>query len=282
MGRKNQAGLDLAGHGYCLRHPGWPPKRLGMASPLGPGVQRPRVLQALPLRLGVVGCSHLTAFLEPRRVSRKQVHSERPWAWWARQPESLCPTTKATPLQSHLPHQQLHVCRLLSSQTLTGSPGTWNQLHLLGCLWLMGELQRVPQKPRRGCQTLGMHTGQGRVLESHQIHIRTAAPWTEVQALGWHSRLSPSCPGLAVSPSTHLRPTCGSAQRIPWTCLTCSCWVPSSSFSWMFSQLLALLPIERRSLLPRGSLLCSLSLPIPSPPRSFHGLRSCHLLPGPV
>lgn len=47
--------------------------------------------QPLPLCLGVLGCSHPSAFLEPCRVSRKQVHSERPWAWWARQLEVSLP-----------------------------------------------------------------------------------------------------------------------------------------------------------------------------------------------
>lgn len=56
VGRRNQAGLDLAGHGYCLRHPGWSPKRLGMASPLGPGIPRPRILPAPP---SVPGCPRL-------------------------------------------------------------------------------------------------------------------------------------------------------------------------------------------------------------------------------
>ena len=138
----------------------------------------------------------------------------------------LCCTVKATLLQSDLP-----TAPCLPSPQLKNPPwlpSAWNQLHILGCLWLMEELQSVPE-------ALTWVPDIGHIQLSGESSGVSSDSHKKPPPHGLKSRLlvSVQCSLQAGLRSQHLpllvppRHSPPSLPRLP---------------SWKFSRLLALLP----------------------------------------
>lgn len=269
VGRRSSPGPDLSGQGSCLR-----PGLLSQAPrPIVQQAAKAPCSQDRPRGSGPASALHSIGKGAGDPLARLPVSPGSRGTPIGPGPGGPCcwMLLSAQQRRPHFFRFTFPQCRsksaISSAQIPQWLPRAWNQLQVL---WLMTELQRVPE-------VLTWVPNIGHIhLSGENSSVSHKKPWTEVQALGQHSRLTlrRSRPRLQVSapaPSGLTQPTpahqtCGSAQLMPLTCL---CGGPFLLFLPTFPQLLVLFPASCR-----GSLLCSPSHSCPScSPHSFHGTQ---------